>query len=247
MTSQVGVRVRTGARVIARIFAFSFVCALGGACGPTPAKDIGAQLFSDPRTSTSDDNSFACSTCHAVDKDGDAEQNKAGYPLHDTVFRTRFWGGQVTSPLEAMNACLFFFMKSQTFSADEPKSRALYEYLASIASEDAKQTRPLTIVETVTTVPRGNPDQGKDVWDRSCRECHGDPHTGNGRLSDDVVIVPESSEEFARDVDFPVDLVIVEKVRHGNFFKVGGAMPPFAVERLSDEELGAILGYLDAK
>ena len=38
--------------------------------------------------------------------------------------------------------------------------------------------------------------------------------------------------------------LIIEKVRHGQFFGVGGNMPLFSTEALKDEDLGAILTYL---
>ena len=48
--------------------------------------------------------------------------------------------------------------------------------------------------------------------------------------------------------DFPgVDpsLVVIEKVRHGRFFNIGGEMPLFSEEALSDDDLGALLSYLE--
>jgi thiosulfate dehydrogenase len=40
-------------------------------------------------------------------------------------------------------------------------------------------------------------------------------------------------------------LVVIEKVRHGRFFNIGGDMPLFSQEALSDEDLGALLAYLE--
>src|SRR5688500_2440053 len=83
--------------------------ALGGACLPSTAKDAGAQLFRDPRTSGSDVNAFACSTCHAVD---DADSRiLPGFDLRGAASRSSFWGGNVASMLEATNACVVFFMR----------------------------------------------------------------------------------------------------------------------------------------
>ena len=48
--------------------------------------------------------------------------------------------------------------------------------------------------------------------------------------------------------DFPgvePSLVVIEKVRHGRFFDIGGEMPLFSQEALSDEDLGALLAYLE--
>ena len=44
-------------------------------------------------------------------------------------------------------------------------------------------------------------------------------------------------------------IVRAEKVRHGGFFGVGGQMPPFSLEQMSDEDLGALkfAGYDDGQ
>ena len=57
-------------------------------------------------------------------------------------------------------------------------------------------------------------------------------------------MVPEASIEFAARSGFGVDLVIVEKVRHGRFFGIGGVMPPVPLEQLPDADLSALHGYL---
>jgi thiosulfate dehydrogenase len=42
----------------------------------------------------------------------------------------------------------------------------------------------------------------------------------------------------------PRQLVVIEKVRHGQFFGVGGSMPPYSQEALPDTDLGALLAFL---
>ena len=215
------------------------------ACGPPPAAEVGAALFVDPRVSASEFNSFSCATCHtvgaAVDPQGPL---MAGADLGDVVFRPRWWGGAAPTLLDAVNHCLVFFMREPAWRASDPRGRALYEYLLQHSPKRPAAAQPLTLVENVTTVPRGDPARGEGVWQRACQSCHGDIHTGAGRISDLASVVPESSLVFAEESGFSVDLVIVEKVRHGPFFGVGGNMPPFATEQLSDEDLGALLGYL---
>lgn len=219
-------------------------------CGPVSGRDAGAQMFNDARFSGSDANAFSCSTCHAIGAASGDGRIYAGFPLDDAASRTRFWGGASTSLLDATNTCVTNFMRGLPLTGEEPKARALYEYLA-FSSIDAgapiasvHEPRPLTIVENVTSVGRGSASRGSQVWDAACRACHGDPHTGNGRLTELASRVPEDSQAFADRVGFPLDLVVVEKVRHGRFFGVGGTMPPFPVEQLSDEDLGALLAFL---
>jgi thiosulfate dehydrogenase len=236
-----------GASWMVRMFGapLALACALALAigCGPVPAREIGAQLFADPRLSTAESNAASCQTCHSTSDDDD--RLVSGRSLVDAARRERFWGGSVTSLLDATNACMTFFMRGAALEREAPASRALYEYLLSIAGEDAQPARTLTIVENVGTVGRGDPARGQEVWDRACRECHGDPHTGAGRLSETASVVPEASQEFAEQSGFSLEAVLVEKIRHGGFFGVGGVMPPFSAEALSDTDLSALIGYLD--
>jgi thiosulfate dehydrogenase len=223
----------------------SFVVVAAVACGPVPAEEVGRQLFRDPRLSVSDFNAFSCATCHD-DGSGEAEARIfAGRPLENSVFRPSWWGGQAPTLKDAVDNCVVFFLRDQPFAKDDPRGRALYEYLRSISPEESSPALPLTVVENVvTSVPRGDPRRGEEVWNQACAACHGAPHTGEGRLSDLVALVPEASEEFAPEVGFDVDIIIAEKVRHGPFFGVGGNMPPFSVEALSDEDLGALIAFL---
>jgi thiosulfate dehydrogenase len=213
-------------------------------CAPTPAVDVGRALFGDPRLSASAFNTVSCATCHD-DGRGEAEERLlAGHPVTDTVFRPSWWGGAAPSLQDAVDNCLVFFMRERPMDPTAPASRALYEYLLSISPERPAPALPLTVVENVADLPRGNPARGERVYQAACADCHGSAFTGDGRMSDLVSIVPDDSIGFAEQSGFPLTTVIVEKVRHGPFFGVGGTMPPFSVESLSDEDLGALLGYL---
>jgi thiosulfate dehydrogenase len=214
------------------------------ACAPTPAVDVGRALFGDPRLSASAFNTVSCATCHD-DGRGEAEERLlAGHPVTNAVFRPSWWGGAAPSLKDAVDNCLVFFMREQPMDPTAPGSRALYEYLLSISPERPATALPLTVVENVADLPRGNPVRGERVYQAACADCHGSAFTGDGRMSELVSIVPDDSIGFAEQSGFPLTTVIVEKVRHGPFFGVGGTMPPFSVEALSDEDLGALLGYL---
>ncbi len=217
---------------------------LFAACAPLPAQGAGRALFGDPRTSTSEFNAVSCSTCHD-DGSGDGQRLFAGHDLTDSVGRPSWWGAQAPRLKDAVDNCLVFFMREPApLKDDDPRGRALYEYLRSISPTTTSASLPLTIVENVTSLPRGDPRRGEDVWTRACQPCHGAPHTGDGRLNDLISVVPEASAGFAEQVGFDVDVVLIEKVRHGLFFGVGGNMPPFSVEALSDDDLGALVAFL---
>jgi thiosulfate dehydrogenase len=215
-----------------------------GACQPEAAVAVGRQLFSDPRLSRSEFNAVSCATCHD-DGTGEAEaRTLPGASLVDSVFRPSWWGGAAPSLKDAVDHCLVFFMREQPLEPTAPASRALYEYLLSISPSTSAPPLPMTVVENITDLPRGDPGQGARVYAAACASCHGDAFTGAGRPSPLYSVVPGDSEDFAASSGFPLTTVIVEKVRHGAFFGIGGTMPPFSVEALSDDDLGALLGYL---
>jgi thiosulfate dehydrogenase len=217
------------------------------ACTPPPPEKIsgvdrGAQLFSDPMFSDSNFNAFSCATCHDVDDED--ETPRVGASLRGAPFRPSWWNGRVVDPLDAVNVCFVDFMRGAPLTQEDVDGRALYEYLASLGGGPVAPALPLTIIENVTPLPEGDAARGAEVWDGACRRCHGEPHTGAGRISELAAIVPEDSVEFAAEAGVDVSFVIVEKVRHGQFFEVGGNMPFFSVEALSDDDLSALLGYL---
>ena len=209
---------------------------------PIAAAELGDVLFHDPRFSDSEYNDFSCATCHA---DGEDDPRiLPGYPLVDAAFRTAWWGGYEDRLIDAVSFCLVFFMRGTQIDPTDPRGRALYEYLAALSPERPSPALPLTVVANVASVPHGDADRGAEVWTGACHACHGAPHTGRGRISDLASIVPETSIEFADEIGADPDLVIIEKVRHGQFFGVGGNMPLFSREAMSDEDLGALLAYL---
>src|SRR5690606_13866495 len=125
---------------------------------------------------------------------------------------------------------------------------ALYEFLLSLTPDDAPgEAYPFTVVENVADVPRGDAARGAEVYERACRGCHGEAFTGgDGSILRTPVPLPGVTETYP--AEFPgVDpsLVVIEKVRHGRFFGIGGEMPLFSAEAMSDEDLGALLSYLE--
>jgi len=219
--------------------------AMLASCAEPAAKDVGRALFRDPRLSPSEFNDVSCSTCHD-DGSGEGEALKrSGHPLTDTAFRPSWWGGNAPTLKDAVDHCLVFFMRAPPLQRDAPASRALYEHLLSISPSTSAPPLPLTVVENITSLPKGDPREGERIYAAACAACHGDAFTGAGRLNELTSIVPGDSVSFAEQSGFPLSTVIIEKVRHGSFFAIGGTMPPYSVEAMSDDELSALIGYLD--
>jgi thiosulfate dehydrogenase len=240
------VRLRAGV-----LFALVF-----GACGDevVPASEIGARLVADPSLSPSPLNAFSCATCHPVRPTApDGGPIFPGGNLYNVVHRPTWWGGGMTRLLDAMNYCLVEFMGGAALAADDERARAVYEYLVSVSPDDPSPALPLTVVKNVTDLAElaGSADarRGADVWQRGCRGCHGSPHSGAGRLGEKTTIVPEDTLAGpvcapAPDVRGCARAVVVEKVRHGKFFNIGGLMPLYGTEVIRDTEIADVLAYL---
>lgn len=209
-----------------------------------PAVELGERLFRDPDLSPSSNNYLACNDCHSTSADEEGRLF-AGYPLENAASREAWWGGYESQFLDAVNFCLRFFMRGQALAPGDPDGDALYEYLDSISPVETAPALPLTITKTVALLPGGDADAGREVYDAACRGCHGSP-SGSGRLHSTVTPLDEHLwHEY--DVVFPgvnYRLVVAEKVRHGAFFGIGGVMPPFSEERLTDEQLADVMAYL---
>ena len=229
---------------MARGLGLWLLAAVAAGCGET-AIERGARRFREPAFSGSPANVFSCATCHSVERAGDPGRQLPGYTLHGAAARPSWWGGKIGSLREAVSECLVEFMRGRDLPAEDADGRAIYVYLRSLAPDGAAPALPLTIVANIADLPAGEAGRGAGVYGRACAACHGDAHTGRGRLGPRISIVPEDTlATFGRDPLTGARLVTIEKVRHGKFFNVGGVMPPFAAETISDGEVSDLLAYL---
>jgi thiosulfate dehydrogenase len=160
--------------------------------------------------------------------------------------RPTYWGGFETTLLDAINQCMTSFMRGRALSPTDDRARGLYVYLESVSTDATAPALPLTVVQNIVDVPSGDAQMGKQTYDQACASCHGAPHTGAGRLSSEVSLVPdETLQQHGTDPNSGARPVVIEKVRHGKFYNIGGNMPLFSKEALSDAQLGGILAYLE--
>ena len=223
---------------------FTLVLLALSGCGAMPAASYGEQLFNDPQFAGSQFNAWSCATCHAT-RDGDARILSGG-SLVNAVNRPSYFGGKELRLIDAVSFCYVYFMRGPgPLQPDAARSRALYAYLDTLGAKADVPAVPMTIVLTTADVPRKDVTRGAAVYRDACHVCHGDKTTGNGRNSTLASKLPNVADEYP--AIFPgiaPGLVFIEKIRHGQFYKVGGNMPFFSTESLSDEDLGALLSYL---
>lgn len=224
--------------------------ALGAAAcddGPAvPAVEFGAQIFADPRLANNPDNTFSCATCHDTTPAPDPARILPGYTLYDSAFRPTWWGGFEVDYLRAVNFCFTKFMRAeQPLLAEEPKAMALYEYLQSISPTRPAPARPLTFQKYVLSMSPGDAVRGSAVYAAACAGCHGAIETGDGKLAP-APKLPEAIAAAAKKLpSAEPSTLVIEKVRHGQFWGLGGVSPPFSLQAMSDEDLAALLGFLE--
>ena len=231
------------------ITAAIFCCGLLGACGSTPeqsAVDQGRQLFESKALSQSRLNDYACIMCHDTQA-STTPSKKAGSALAGVTLRSTFWAGQEADLLSSINACRDNFMgDNRPLTADDERARSLYAYLASLEPGDPNPS-PFTIVTNIEPLPRGDQANGQWLYEQTCSYCHGALHSGAGRLSERMPILPEDTiAEHAEYTPRVQRLIFTEKVRHGLFLGYGGVMPPFSLELLSEPEMSDLLEGLGA-
>lgn len=212
-------------------------------CEDRTAAERGEALFSSPRLSPSPTNTISCRTCHAP-AEAPANEILSGGSLAGVVGRPSFWGGRVRELREAVNDCLRFFMRHPSIeglSMDDERGLDLLAYLESLGTGPS-EAAPFTIPLDVVDIAAGDAIRGRALYDAGCLACHGAPSTGDQRLVPQAAVIPD--ETIA---EHGVDLgraFTVGKVRHAQFFGIGGDMPPFSLEVLPDDQLADILAYL---
>ncbi len=228
------------------------------------AAQLGREEFSEPSAFfKSELNAFSCATCHQTTESLDPKRRDPGYDLSGVVARTSTWGGKVDRLEDATNACLTYFMRqpaSAPLEPTSPTSRALYDYLVSITPAGSPtDVRPVSVVPNIAPIAMGDAGNGATIYAAACTRCHGDAHTGKGSIIRPApVVLPDYTSTCidgqaglgagCYQVIFPgvaPGLVVIEKIRHGRFFGVGGTMPFYSQEALSNAEIGDLLAFLE--
>ncbi|MFO0625068.1 MAG: c-type cytochrome [Polyangiales bacterium] len=225
-------------------------------CGDTvryaPLAERGAALARDPAVTRSQYNRVACTTCHAERPGDGAGRVLPGAVLAGAARRSSFWGGEVLHLEEAVARCWVYFMRGVPADLDGPTGAALAAWLESLADVDGAVTTPVpfTVPRTVRDLPDGDAARGRQVFVRACQSCHGALGSGAGRLGPLVAVLPgDTLTEHCRGMppigvpDLPTytRMAVVQKTRHGGFLGYGGTMPPFSLERLTDQEVADLV------
>jgi mono/diheme cytochrome c family protein len=205
-----------------------------GAVPPDPV--AGGDLYLAPHD---DGNTFACGTCHALEEPA-SDFRRPAHPIGNATRRPSYKNGQTTSLLDAVNSCRQEWMAAPAFTADDARWQDLQAYLAEQAGAAADAVAPLSFViaDPPKDLTGGDPDTGHTTFNQTCAVCHGKDAAGTQRAP--AIAGTKLTAE-----------VVAERVRHSGsttaeFYPglTGGRMPFWAADRLSEDELRDILGYL---
>jgi thiosulfate dehydrogenase len=203
----------------------------------------GEALFSDPGISPAATNEIACDTCHTTGPETE-DRLLAGGTLQNVLGRPTFWGGSLVDPREAINVCLRSFMRhpeATPLEPEDPDGLDLLAYLETLGTAPSEPV-PFTLPRSLpSSLPAGDPARGAALYQAGCRSCHGAGFTGDGGIQAAPVIPTDTRMEHG---DATPD-IIVARIRRGGFYGIGGDMPPFSLERISDEDISDILAFLE--
>jgi thiosulfate dehydrogenase len=211
------------------------------------AMEHGKDLFSDPSISGSTLNELSCANCHSENAT-DTDERLAGAPLAGVLERPSYWGGQESTLLGAVNHCLYYFMlKDAPWTSEDVEARAMYAYLESLEADAPSHDAVPFTLGVVDDLGDGDAARGGDLYGLACASCHGEKSSGAAREIERAPLLPDqwlADHPLSEYTEEERRLVFIEKTRHGGFLGYGGQMPPFSVERLSDQELADILAYV---
>ena len=212
----------------------------------TPSAIDGASVYMNPQPGG---NTFACAFCHALTEPSIDSFTRPGHSIGDALRRPSYKNGQLPNFLDAVNTCLDVWMTVSTpWTEETPEFQALSEFLA---SEDTgsgvaptlsfSKHEPLTFAADNSDV-NGDPIAGREKFNTSCAICHGADAMGTERAPQLAgrYTFNNSANIIARKVRLsgPTD----HSIYQGD--SVGGVMPFWAEDRISDDDLENVVAFI---
>jgi len=202
------------------------------------AVERGMAVFNEPDPGG---NLYSCSTCHAAGRDDESELLLAGHSLQDALRRPSFKLGQLERFIDAANVCRVDWMKTTPWKEGDRSYQDLVSFLESKSPEDPAPALVYEIVPPAATGPStGDPQAGCELFHRSCVVCHGPGGRGSA-LAPSLVSFPLGANYIRRKVRLSGP--------PGTVYEglIGGNMPFWSRDRLSDDELEDLAAFLEAR
>ena len=185
-----------------------------------------------------DGNEFACSTCHALEEPAPDGIRRPGHAIGDAANRPSYKNGQLGDLRDAVNSCRVEWMAATPFDEDDARWLALLEYLTEQAGDAPAEALSYEIVQPPTDLDGGDPEAGRELFNRSCIVCHGEDARGTGRG-------PAIRGEFVT-AERAAVRIRTSGSRQSEVYEglTGGRMPFWAADRVSDEELLDLVAFV---
>lgn len=183
-------------------------------------------------------NVFSCGTCHSISEPASDGLRRAGHPLGNATKRSSYKNGQLSHMLDAANSCLTEWMNAPGWNESSEDWQDLYAYL-DIQTTQSSANVSYEIVDPPADLGDGNVLAGQNVFNSSCVVCHGDDGAGTD-------IGPRVAG-----IGLPADY-IARRIRLSGRANsqvyaglLGGIMPFWSADRLSDMEIRDIVAFLE--
>jgi mono/diheme cytochrome c family protein len=195
----------------------------------------GERIFRQP---VDDGNTFACSTCHALQEPAADGFRRVGHPVSDATRRPHYKNGGVAMLRGAVNSCLEEWMSADRWSEDDPRWMELQSWLDEQAPEGEAEPLSFEIVAPPSNLEGGDAAEGQRLFNESCAKCHGQDGVGTERA------IPLDTRDL--DPAYVARRVRLSGATDSEVYDdlTGGRMPFWAADRLSDNELLDMIAYL---
>jgi len=195
----------------------------------------GLAVYQKPLT---DGNSFTCSTCHALTEPAPDGIRRPGHPIGNATRRSRWKNGKTPTFLAAVNSCVTEWMVAQAWTENEPRFRALRDFLDAQAPARSAPDVKFEIVEPPANLGGGDAERGRATFDSTCSVCHDVGGTGTIRG-------PRIAGSL-RAPEYVATRIRTSGSSTSSTYSglTGGVMPFWAKDRLSDDELRDLVAFV---
>lgn len=208
---------------------------LTAGCTSNRLVNRGEGVYSQP---LEDGNSFSCSTCHALTEPADDGLHRVAHPIGDATRRPHFKNGRIEDVRDAVNTCVEHWMNAEPLAETDPRWEALYAFLDAQATVEQAPALAFEITPPPGDLEGGDVDAGRTLFDRTCVACHGAGATGTTRAP------PLAGGSY--EAGYIAERVRLSGDQENPAYEglVGGVMPFWSADRLSDGELRDVIAYV---
>ena len=174
---------------------------------------------------------------HAITEPGGDGLRRAGHPLGNATKRSSYKNGQLTQMLDAANSCLTEWMNAPTWDESSEDWQDLYAWLDNMETENADNIR-YEIVDPPEDLGGGDVLAGQNLFNSSCVVCHGEDGAGTS-IGPKVAGTGLPDDYIARRIRLSGR---ADSHVYGGL--LGGIMPFWSADRLSDMEIRDLIAFL---